>query len=152
MAAKQVLFPLDQKAHNEMKYIELFENLTPEAIANCEDIVSENIRFKDPFNDIRGIELFKRMLFKTLEDVHNPKFHIIDQACSDSRHYIRWDFEGRVKGLGALNLTGMSEITYDEDKLVCEHIDHWDASEQLYEKLPVLGWPITCLKKRLQVS
>ena len=135
-----------------MKYIELFENLTQETIANCEQVVSADIRFKDPFNDLKGIELFRRMLFKTLEDVRDPKFHIQDQACSDSRHYIRWDFDGYVKGLGQLHLTGMSEITYDDDGRVCEHIDHWDASEQLYEKLPVLGWPITCLKKRLQVS
>ncbi|SCA56557.1 conserved hypothetical protein [Candidatus Terasakiella magnetica] len=135
-----------------MKYIELFEKLTPEAIANCDEIINPDIRFKDPFNDIRGIDLFKRMMFKTLEDVQQPQFHIVDQACSETRHYVRWDFEGRVKGLGLLNLTGMSEITYDEDKRVIEHIDHWDASEQLYEKLPVLGWPITCIKKRLQVS
>ena len=135
-----------------MKYIELFENLTPETIANCDEIINPDIRFKDPFNDIRGIELFKRMMFKTLKEVRNPQFHILDQACSEKRHYVRWDFEGSVAGFGKLSLIGMSEIAYDENKRVIEHIDHWDASEQFYEKLPVLGWPITCLKKRLQVS
>lgn len=135
-----------------MKYIELFENLSEETIANCDEVVSKDIRFKDPFNDLHGIDLFRRMLFKTLEEVRDPKFTILDQACSDSRHYVRWDFSGRVKGLGALTFTGMSEIRYDEEQKVVEHIDHWDASEQFYEKLPVLGWPITCLKRRLQVS
>jgi steroid Delta-isomerase len=135
-----------------MKYNELFENLSPETIENCGEVVSADIRFKDPFNDIRGLVLFKRMLFKTLEDVSDPKFTILDQAHSDFRHYVRWDFEGSVKGLGKLNLSGMSEISYDDHGLVCEHIDHWDAAEQLYEKLPLLGWPISLIKKRLQVS
>ncbi|NVK20381.1 MAG: nuclear transport factor 2 family protein [Methylocystaceae bacterium] len=135
-----------------MKYIDLFENLTPEAIANCDEIVSPDIHFKDPFNDFKGIEIFKRMMFKTLKEVRDPKFHILDQACSETRHYVRWDFEGRVTGLGLLTFSGMSEIVYDDEQRVIEHIDHWDASEQLYEKLPVLGWPITCLKKRLRVS
>lgn len=135
-----------------MRYIELFENLSPEEIEKCDDYVNPNIRFKDPFNDIRGIVLFKKMMLKTLQDVQQPKFHILDQACSEKRHYVRWDFDGRVKGLGLLSFSGMSELTYDGQNRVVEHIDHWDASEQLYEKLPVLGWPITCLKKRLQVS
>ncbi|NVJ92656.1 MAG: nuclear transport factor 2 family protein [Methylocystaceae bacterium] len=135
-----------------MNYLDLFENLNADTIAKCDEVVSPDIRFKDPFNDIHGIVLFRKMLLKTLNEVENPKFNIIDQAHSETRHYVRWDFDGRVKGLGALHFTGMSEIRYDDQKLVCEHIDHWDASEQLYEKLPLLGWPITCFKKRLQVS
>lgn len=135
-----------------MKYIELFENLNPQAIAQCDEIVSPDIRFKDPFNDLRGIALFKRMLFKTLEDVSEAKFIILDQACSEKHHYVRWDFAGSVKGLGKLKFTGMSELTYDDQKRVCEHIDHWDSVEQFYEKLPFLGWQIRYIKKRLLVS
>lgn len=135
-----------------MKYIELFENISPELIANCEQVASADIHFKDPFNDFVGIDPFKRLLFKALKDVKNPKFTVVDQACSHSRHYVRWDFSGCVRGLGDWQFSGMSELSYNAEGLVCEHIDHWDASEYFFEKIPVFGWPISCVKKRLQVS
>ncbi len=135
-----------------MNYLDIFENLSPHALNDLEEVVSPHVRFKDPFNDVIGLHALRAILEKTLDEVHNPKFTILDQARSDTCHYVRWEFTGSVKALGAIAFSGMSEIRYDESNRVCEHIDHWDASEQFYAKLPLLGWLLGFVKKRLQVS
>ena len=45
----------------------------------------------------------------------------------------------------------MSEIRFAPDGRVRAHIDHWDASREVYRKLPVLGWLIGLVAARLKV-
>jgi hypothetical protein len=33
----------------------------------------------------------------------------------------------------------LSEVRFGPDGLVAEHRDHWDAAEQLFGRLPLLG-------------
>jgi len=135
-----------------MSYLDLFENLSMETINDCDAFVHPDIHFKDPFNDFRGIQPFKTMLKATLHDVKDLRFTIVDQACSESgRHYVRWEFYGTVKILGPWNITGMSELLYDDQKRVIEHIDFWDASEYFYDRLPVIRWPLNLIKSQLRV-
>jgi hypothetical protein len=39
-------------------------------------------------------------------------------------------------------------MTFNEQSLIVEHRDYWDAAEELYEKIPVLGALMRWLKKR----
>jgi hypothetical protein len=39
-------------------------------------------------------------------------------------------------------------MTFNEELLITEHRDYWDAAEELYEKIPVLGALMRWLKKR----
>jgi hypothetical protein len=39
-------------------------------------------------------------------------------------------------------------MTFNEELLIKEHRDYWDAAEELYEKIPVLGGLMRWLKKR----
>jgi len=38
-----------------------------------------------------------------------------------------------------LKLVGLSRVVFNDRGLVSEHVDYWDASEQFYMKLPVIG-------------
>ena len=42
------------------KYIYLFSNLSPDNINEFDDIISKDIIFIDPFNNIKGIDAFKK--------------------------------------------------------------------------------------------
>ena len=47
-------------------------------------------------------------------------------------------------------LEGVAEIHQDpETGLITEHLDHWDAAEQFFQDLPVVGFLIRMIKKRL---
>ncbi|WP_417795602.1 nuclear transport factor 2 family protein [Terasakiella pusilla] len=134
------------------QYVRLFEELSPEVIDQCDRYVSPDIRFKDPFNDVKGISLFKKLLHKTLEDVKDPSFDVTHVSEAGDVTFLRWVFKGYVNGLGDWTITGMSEIRLDSEGRIREHIDHWDASEQFYMKLPVLKQVLGWIRKRLQVS
>ena len=45
-------------------------------------------------------------------------------------------------------IRGGSHLVFSEDGLVTLHRDYWDAAEELYEKLPVVGSLMRWLKKR----
>jgi len=136
-----------------MSYIELFTKISRDRIADCAAYVAEDIRFQDPFNDLRGRTAFQALLHKTLDDVASPAFEVIDEAHSDRGvHYLRWIFTGHVKGLGLWRIEGMSELHYNADGKVCLHIDHWDAGGQFYEKLPILRWILKKIRMRLRID
>lgn len=136
-----------------MSYLSLFTHISPEAIENCAPYVADDIHFQDPFNDLRGRAAFQALLRKTLDDVDNPQFAIVDEAKGKTGiHYVRWTFSGRVKGLGLWQVTGMSELHYDAEGRVCLHIDHWDASQQFYARLPIVGWMIRKIRRKLQIT
>ena len=137
---------------NAKAYIQLFETLSTERLNGIEAFVSSDIHFKDPFNDLNGIKQFHTLLVKTLREVKNPKFNVTHKAWSEGVLLLRWSFCGKVKFLGHWNIVGMSEIRFDNGGRIKEHIDHWDASENFYSKLPFVGMIIGIIQRRLRVS
>jgi hypothetical protein len=133
-------------------YIRLFEELSVERIDGIENFVSADIKFKDPFNELSGLDSFRSLLIKILHDVNDLKFEITHRAWTEDVLFLRWSFQGEVAGLNYWKVQGMSEIKFDDRGFVCEHIDHWDAAEQFYEKLPFIGAILRIIKRRLQVS
>jgi steroid delta-isomerase len=123
-----------------------------ERLEGIEGFVSADIKFKDPFNELSGLDAFRRLLVKTLNDVKGLKFKVTHRAWTENILFLRWSFEGEVKGLNYWKVEGMSEINFDERGLVCQHIDHWDAAGQFYEKLPLIGTIIRIIRRRLKVS
>ena len=43
---------------------------------------------------------------------------------------------------------GASHLVFDAQGLVVLHRDYWDAAEELYEKLPLVGSLMRWLKRR----
>ena len=123
-----------------------------ERLEGIEDFVSVDIKFKDPFNDLSGLDSFRRLLVKTLNEVKGLKFEVTHRAWTEDILFLRWSFQGEVRGLNYWKVEGMSEINFDERGLVCRHVDHWDAAGQFYEKLPLIGTIIRIIRSRLQVS
>jgi hypothetical protein len=42
----------------------------------------------------------------------------------------------------------MSELRFAADGRVREHIDHWDAAAQVYERLPLIGGLMRLIRRR----
>lgn len=134
------------------QYISLFEELSVELLDDIESFVSADIRFKDPFNDLTGIDSFRNLLIEMLNNVEGLKFNVTHRAWTEDVLFLRWSFQGKVKGLDTWHVEGMSEISFDERGFICQHIDYWDSAEQFYEKLPLIGTFLRIIKRRLQVS
>ncbi len=128
-------------------YLDLFADISERIPHYCEPetlltIVHPAIYFQDPFTTLRGVQDFHKLLCQTVEDVNNPSFDI--QAVSaftdiSPYHYcVKWRFQGQVKRLGAWDFEGMSEIVLADDNRILSHIDYWNPTEPVYERVPLL--------------
>ena len=55
-------------------YINLFSNLSPDNIDEFDNLISKDIIFIDPFNNIKGINAFKNIFYHMFENVKEPSF------------------------------------------------------------------------------
>jgi hypothetical protein len=46
-------------------------------------------------------------------------------------------------------IRGASHLRFNADSKVVWHRDYWDAAEELYAKLPGIGWLMRALGRRL---
>lgn len=123
------------------RWADFFEALSPETLGEIALHCRADVRFKDPFNDITGVDNLRRVFEHMFETLDQPVFKVTDIAVSEQAAYLRWDFVFTPKGRTQKpwTITGMSEVHFDDTLKVLSHIDHWDAGEQFYARLPVLG-------------
>ncbi len=127
---------------------EAWQRLTPDTVPALVALAAADIRFRDPFHDLRGREAFDRMLRHMFATVAEPRFVVTDHALGIAAGYLRWSFSyGR--GGEMRTIDGVSEIGFAADGLVSAHLDHWDSGMQVYAKLPLLGPAIRAIARRI---
>ncbi|MBL8808330.1 MAG: nuclear transport factor 2 family protein [Rhodospirillales bacterium] len=127
-------------------YVAFFERLTPDRLDDLDALVASDVRFKDPFNDVRGTARMKKVL--AMAFAHGtPRFEVIDRARGEHAAYLLWRY---THGPG-FALEGMSEIRFAPDGRIAEHIDHWDSAMQFYARIPVVGWLVRFVCGRLRI-
>jgi steroid delta-isomerase len=127
---------------------EAWQRLTPETVPSLVGLAAADIRFRDPFQEIRGRDAFERMLRHMFASVAEPRFVVTDHALGIAAGYLRWTFSYGRSGQ-TRTIDGMSEITFTLDGLVSAHIDHWDSGMQVYARLPLLGAAIRVIARRI---
>jgi steroid delta-isomerase len=129
-------------------YARFWETLRPESTGELRRLARADLLFRDPFNEIRGVDAVVRMLDRMFERTGDPRFRVGRIACDRDVGFVRWDFTCRVRGV-ALEIEGVSEVALDGDGLVASHIDHWDAASQVYERLPAIGYLFRYIRRRM---
>lgn len=131
-------------------YIAFYETLTPRSLDRLTQLCTAEVRFRDPFNEVTGVAAYRAVLEKMFEDLVEPRFIVQDQACSGQVCYLRWTFTFRMSPKGApWVIEGMSEVHFDAEGRVTDHLDHWDSGAQFYARLPVVGWLIRWVRRRI---
>ena len=121
------------------KYIYLFNNLSIDNINEFDDIISRDIIFKDPFNNIRGINAFKNIFYHMFKNVKEPKFFILDYSINKKRVFLKWKMTFLAfKSLQTIE--GMSELVLNDSGKVASHIDYWDSLNGIFIKIPFIGY------------
>ena len=129
-------------------YVRFWETLSPAALDSLAEIASPDVRFQDPFNDVRGLAGFRAVFDDMFHRVSEPRFRVTGRAAQDDLCFLRWQFSFSNRGRD-WRIDGVSEIRFGADGLVVSHVDYWDAAGQLYERLPVIGWVLRRLRRRL---
>ena len=133
------------------RYRRYLEDLSSATLGDLEAYVTADVRFKDPFNDVRGVDAMRRTFQHMFENVQHVKFHARDMASEGLMCFMSWHFVGTLRGK-PWAFDGVSIIRFNEDGRVTEHIDHWDAASEFYEQLPFIGSLLAFLRRRLSVE
>ncbi len=128
-----------------------FETLSPQSVGQLHTIYDPQARFKDPFNEVQGLPEIERIFQHMYVALDQPHFVVTGQVVDGPQAFLTWEFRFRFKRFDTTTLQavrGASHVVFNEQGLVTMHRDYWDAAEELYEKLPVVGGVMRWLKKR----
>ena len=129
--------------------VAFFEAIRPESIAEFSRYYSDDAWFKDPFNEVRGLPAIQRIFTHMFRQVAEPRFKIIDRVVDENGAILVWEFHYRVTIFGREQqqmIRGASHLKFNGVGKVYWHRDYWDAAEELYTKLPVVGLLMRGLK------
>jgi hypothetical protein len=133
------------------RLIVFYEALTPQSLAGLADIYAADAQFKDPFNDVQGLDAIRGVFAHMFVALRQPRFVITRQVTQGGDCFITWDFYfylGNYRRDVEQKITGATHLVFDSEGLVRVHRDYWDAAEELYEKLPLVGSLMRWLKRR----
>jgi len=133
------------------RLIQFFEQLKPEDLPRLPEIYASNARFKDPFNEVQGLPAIERIFAHMFEALDSPHFIVTERIAQGHQCFLVWDFRFRFKRFDTLawqTVRGGTHLVFDDNGLVTLHRDYWDAAEELYEKLPLVGALMRWLKRR----
>ena len=128
-----------------------FEQLTPASVQQLAELYAPDARFKDPFNEVQGLAHIERIFHHMFESLERPHFVVTQQLVDGDQAFLVWEFRFRFKRFDTQSwqtVRGGTHFEFDAQGRITLHRDYWDAAEELYEKLPVLGGLMRWLKKR----
>jgi len=81
--------------------------------------------------------------------VDAPRFVVLESLGQGTQAFLTWEFRFRMKRLvsGEQCIRGATHVRFDAQGRVVLHRDYWDAAEELYEKLPLLGGFMRMLRR-----
>lgn len=128
-------------------YITLLENLAPANLEQLRELVSDDVHFSDPFNQVAGVEGYLELLREMFQRLDDVRFNVHERVQHDSIAYLYWTFTASSKTTGELHFQGTSRLLFTDDGRVASHQDFWDSAA-IYQQLPIIGILIRWLQKR----
>lgn len=131
--------------------IDYFEHLTLANVDQLGRLFHPQARFKDPFNQVQGLARIQHIFRHMYTQVANPRFVIRSVVAEGQQCFVTWDFcfERRSGAPSTLTVRGATHWQFDAEGLILDHRDYWDAAEELYEHLPLLGPLMRWLRRQL---
>lgn len=128
-----------------------YETLAPDTLDTLPRLYDEHARFKDPFNEVHGHAAIRRIFAHMFETTDAPRFVIHERIVQGDQAFVTWTFHFGLRGR-AYTVVGGSHLRFGTDGRVTDHRDYWDAAEELFQKLPVIGPVVTWLRGRFAVT
>ena len=132
------------------RVVAMFESITPADVSRLGEFYAGDARFKDPFNDVRGVPAIEKVFAHMFVALDSPRFVVRDIVAEGDQCFLTWDFLFRFRRFSRDEqvVHGGSHLRFDTQGRVVLHRDYWDAAEELYEKLPGIGAFMRFLKRR----
>ena len=145
----------DQAPASDIADIErFFTDMTPAHLARLGEVYSAQAWFKDPFNEVQGLDAVRGIFQHMYDSLNQPRFIVTTRVVQGRQCFLTWDFVFGVRGRSdEITVRGASHLMLapgaDGRWRIERHRDYWDVAEELYEKLPLLGALMRWLKRRV---
>jgi steroid delta-isomerase len=127
-----------------------FEALAPGDLERIADIYEADASFKDPFQEVLGLGPIREIYARMFERLDKPRFVVTHRMSAGADCFLAWEFHACARGKRpqAWCIRGATRLRLSSAGRIAEHRDYWDAAEEVYEKVPVLGSLMRWLKAR----
>ena len=145
----------DQAPAKDIVDIErFFSEMTPAHLARLGEVYSADAWFKDPFNEVQGLDAVRGIFQHMYDNLNQPRFIVTTRVVQGRQCFLTWDFVFGQRGQSTeITVRGASHLWLapgtDGRWRITRHRDYWDVAEELYEKLPLLGALMRWLKRRV---
>jgi steroid delta-isomerase len=132
------------------RLVAFYETIDPATLQEkLATVYAPDALFKDPFNEVQGRAPIAHIFRHMFHQVNDPSFHVVTGIQQGSDAFLTWEFRFRMKRYRTevQCIRGATHLVFDDHGLVKLHRDYWDAAEELYEKLPMLGAFMKMLKR-----
>jgi len=118
-------------------------------LTRLREIYSDQIVFRDPVHDIRGLVEMEDYFMAMCADLSDCRFEYLDEVVGDSAAYVKWVMHFRHPRLRnrLISVRGVSHLKFSDR--IDFHEDFYDMGAMLYEQLPILGNVTRWLRLRL---
>lgn len=135
------------------RIVAFYETLNKQTLPQLRDLYAANAYFKDPFNEVTHVAEIEKIFAHMFVALHDPRFVVTTRISQDHEAFLTWNFNFRIKHYKpniVQTIRGASHLRFDEAGRVRFHRDYWDAAEELYEKLPIIGSLLRLVKRRIE--
>jgi steroid Delta-isomerase len=132
--------------------IDFYQSLTEASLPTLRELYAANAYFKDPFNEVNDIAAIEKIFAHMFVASHEPRFVVLSRVEHDDEAFLTWEFKFRIRRYKPdveQTIRGASHLRFDNANRVVFHRDYWDAAEEFYEKLPLIGSVIRFVKRRV---
>lgn len=130
--------------------IRFYQEFSPQSVDRIPEFYSDDAFFKDPFNEVRGSSAIQRIFAHMYTQVEEPRFFVKEKIGDDRSAVLVWELHFVTKFFRERKsqvIRGVSHFKFNEAGLINFHRDYWDANEELFVKLPGIGFLIRGLRK-----
>ena len=93
-------------------------------------IYAEDVFFKDPLNQFRGLKRYQQTIVFIERWFLNPTLDLHSIQQTDNQIETRWtlSWNAPLPWQPRLSIDGWSELTLNDEGLIASHIDYWNCS------------------------
>ncbi len=152
--AAAILLVMTQDKSSTPNVETFFQNLTIKSLHLVDDFYDADAVLVDPLGEHRGlsnIKAYYKNLYENLEVIHFD-FHGKMVGPSEGVYFWTMTYEHpRINGGREVRVEGNSHVRISpKSKKVTYHRDTFDMGAMIYEHIPVLGWIISSIKKKMK--
>jgi len=135
-------------------YAKFYESLSPKtAMEEYGAFFDAHSAFSDPFQTVEGLEAIHKIFVDMYKKLHKPRFIVDEVLTSNQVAYLHWRFYySLAPNAEAQSFSGVSRVMFSPSGKVKSHVDYWDAAANVYEKIPLLGFFMRLIKRRLHAK